>query len=88
MGTVFTLWVAWVARIPNYCAAGVEFNREPNFRHPPEERAVMKDIYRSNNSLLSDCPLSVMKKLTKIILNYHIYFSHSCQKLHCLPEYG
>ena len=88
MGTVFTLWVAWVARIPNNCATSVEFNREPNFRHPSEERAVMKDIYRSNNSLLSDCPLSVMKKLTKIILNYHIYFSHFCQKLHCLPEYG
>lgn len=44
MGTVFKLWVAWVARIPNNCASGVEFNREPNFRHPAEERAVMKDI--------------------------------------------
>ena len=74
MGTVFTLWMAWVARVPNSFATGIEFNREPNFRHPAEERAVMQAIYRSSNSLLSDCPLSVMKKLTKIILNHHIYF--------------
>ena len=74
---MFTLWMAWVTRIPNSCATGIEFNREPNFRHPAEERAVMQDICRSSNSLLSDCPLSVMKKLTKIskiILNYHIHF--------------
>ena len=74
MGTVFTLWVAWVTRVPNSCATGIEFNREPNFRHPAEERVVMKYIYRSNNSLLSDYPLSAMKKLTKNILYYFIYF--------------
>lgn len=36
MGTVFTLREAWVARVPNN--TGIEFNREPNFRHPAEER--------------------------------------------------
>ena len=57
--------MAWVARVPNNCATGIEFNREPNFRHPAEERAVMQAIYAISAKIAT---------LQRASLPSHLYF--------------